>query len=456
MALAALVAAPVPLLAQEIGIGIGHQSQCTDTYAGGLVVKELRLLERYLPHDGRYKTARYNIQWQDYSSGPPITNMMLANKLQFGVMGDYPLIVNGAKFQETSTQRSLYIAGTGYNLHGEGNGIVVPVNSGIYGLEDLKGKTVSTPVGSASWGMLLKALQGANLTTSVTIVNQSPPVGAANIDAGKIDAHADFCPWPELLEYRGSGRMIYHGSESGVPYLHGIVVRKDFAVAYPEIVVAYLKAALAAEQWIVEDPVRAATLMQQWSGIPKEVLYLYYGPGGVLTLDSTIKPRFVDALKYDYQVLRKDNNIATLDFGQWIDDRYVREAYKQMGLDYAKQLDTVIDPAHANANLPAEVWIEGEGIRKYGSVTALLSAVEPLRKAGKSISATYVYDAGNSVKLFGSSAFYVRGADASVSAFMRKTDAQRFAAKNGGSVVDYSKTLASSKLAASSASLQKN
>jgi NitT/TauT family transport system substrate-binding protein len=456
IALAALLSLPAPLLAQEIQIGIGHQSQCTDTYAGGLVVKELRLLERYLPHDGRYKQATYNVQWQDYNSGPPITNMMLANKLQFGVMGDYPLIVNGAKFQETSSQRSLYIAGTGYNLHGEGNGIVVPIHSNIYALEELKGRTVSTPVGSASWGMLLKALQGANLTESVTIVNQSPPVGAANIDAGKIDAHADFCPWPELLEYRGTGRMIYHGSESGVPYLHGIVVRKDFATAYPEIVVAYLKAALAAEQWITQDPVRAATLMQQWSGIPKEVLYLYYGPGGVLTLDSTIKPSFVDTLKYDYQVLRKDNNISTLDFSQWIDDRYVREAYRQMGLDYAKQLQTVIDPARTNAGRPPELWVEGEAIRKYGSVAELLGAVEPLCKAGKAISATYVYDAGSGVKLFGSSAFYVRGADGSVSAFMLRTDAQRFAAKNSGSVVDYSKTLAPSKLATSNPAVLRN
>jgi NitT/TauT family transport system substrate-binding protein len=447
--LAALVVVPVPLMAEEIDIGIGHQSQCTDTYAGGLVVKELRLLEQYLPHDGRYKTATYSIQWQDYSSGPPITNMMLANKLQFGVMGDYPLIVNGAKFQETSTQRSLYIAGTAYNLHGEGNGIVVPANSSIYGLQDLKGKTVSTPVGSASWGMLLKALQEAGLTRAVTVVNQSPPVGAANIDAGKIDAHADFCPWPELLEYRGSGRMIYHGSQSGIPYLHGVVVRKDFAERYPEIVVAYLKAVIAAEQWIAADPVRAATLMQQWSGIPKEVLYLYYGPGGVLTLDSTVKPRFVDALKYDYQVLRKDNNISTLDFGQWIDDRYIREAYRQMGLDYGKQLAAVVDPSHANAGLPSELWIEQEGIRKYPSVALMLAAIEPLRKAGKVIKASYVYDATKGVKLFGSSAFYVRGQDGSVSPFMLRPDAQSFASRTRGNLVDYSRVLGNSSLAAS-------
>ena len=48
IALAALLTLPAPLFAQEIQIGIGHQSQCTDTYAGGLVVKELHLLERMI------------------------------------------------------------------------------------------------------------------------------------------------------------------------------------------------------------------------------------------------------------------------------------------------------------------------------------------------------------------------------------------------------------------------
>src|SRR2546425_13245319 len=31
------------------------------------------------------------------------------------------------------------------------------------------------------------------------------------------------------------------GSQAAVPYLHGAVVRKDFAEKYPEIVVAYIK-----------------------------------------------------------------------------------------------------------------------------------------------------------------------------------------------------------------------
>ena len=91
---------------REIQVAIGHQSMCTDTYTGGIVIKELKLLEKHLPKTGKYQDAKYEIAWSDYASGGPITNQMLANKLGFGVMGDYPLIVNGAKFQETNSLRT--------------------------------------------------------------------------------------------------------------------------------------------------------------------------------------------------------------------------------------------------------------------------------------------------------------------------------------------------------------
>ena len=229
--------------AETIEIGIGHQSMCTDTYTAGIIVQKLGLLEKYLPHDGKYKNLKYDVTWDDYTSGAPITNQMLADKLVFGVMGDYPLVVNGAKFQATDSLRSLYVAGTGYNLRGSGNGIVVPVKSDIYSFDQLKGHSVSTPIGSASWGMLIKALDDAHMPVdSISLRNQSPPVGAANIATGKIDAHADFCPWTEIMQFRGTGREIYDGSQTGVPYLHGLVVRKDFADKYPEIVIAFIKA----------------------------------------------------------------------------------------------------------------------------------------------------------------------------------------------------------------------
>jgi NitT/TauT family transport system substrate-binding protein len=429
--------------AGTITIAIGHQSMCTDTYPAGVVVKNLNLLQRFLPHTGKYRNVSYDVVWQDYSSGPPITNMMIAGKLQFGVMGDYPLIVNGANFQATGREESLYVAGTGYNLRGEGNGLVVPVASSAYSLQALKGKTGSTPIGSASWGMLLKALQDSNMTSDVSIVNQSPTVGAANIAAAKVDAHADFCPWTELMEFRGTGRVVYNGVQTGVPYLHGIVVRKDFAEEYPEIVVALIKAMITGDQWVQADPMRAATDMERWTGVPKEVLYLYFSKGGVLTLDPTIKPDFVKTLKFDYQVLRKGKNIPPLDFSKWIDDRYVRAAYRQMGLDYDRQLAVLVDPKSASRGLPDEVWVDGEGIKTYATPAAMLSAISALSKAGRKIDATYVYDATTGVKIFGKNAYYVRAKDGALTAFMLQPDAAAFSRKKGGTLLSYQQALSS-------------
>jgi NitT/TauT family transport system substrate-binding protein len=423
--------------AETIRIAVGHQSKCTDTYSAGIIVKELKLVDKFLPKTGKYKDVEFVYEWKDYSSGSPITNQMLANKLDFGVMGDYPLIVNGAKFQATNSLETLYVAGTGYNVKGSGNAVVVPAKSEIYSFADLEGKSISVPVGSAAWGMTLKALQDEGLSGKVQIKNQSPPVGAANIAAGKIDAHADFCPWSEIMEFRGTGRKVFDGSEAGVPYLHGVVVRKDYAEKYPEVVVAFLKAVIAAGDWVHEDPVRAATMLQEWTGVEKEVQYLYFSKGGTLTLDPTIKPAWVEALKFDHTVLEREKKIPPLDFGKWIDDSYLKTAYKEMELDYEKDLGYTRVPKEDVATLPpAEVWHKSKGIITYDSVEGMLAAAEGFKKSGDLL-ASYVYDHVTGLKLFGKVAFYVKGEDGKMTAFMRKPDAEKFMASNGGVLVAF-------------------
>ena len=55
---AALMFLPAWALAQgkqEITIGIGTQNTTTNTVTGGIVLKELKLLEKHLPKTGRYK-----------------------------------------------------------------------------------------------------------------------------------------------------------------------------------------------------------------------------------------------------------------------------------------------------------------------------------------------------------------------------------------------------------------
>ncbi|MEQ9555147.1 MAG: ABC transporter substrate-binding protein, partial [Rhodospirillales bacterium] len=307
--------------------------------------------------------------------------------------------------------------------------------SDLYKIGDLEGKEVSTPVGSAAWGMLLKAAQDNNI--KFQLKNQSPAVGAANIAAGKIDAHSDFCPWSEIMEFRGTGRKIYDGSEAGVPYLHGVVVRKDLADDYPEVVQAFIKAVYDAGKWIKEDPIRATDLMEKWTGVEKEVLYIYFSKGGHLSLDPTIKPAWTEALKFDHTVLVKEKAIPPLDFGDWITEKYIRAAYKDMGVDYDKDKAAVVNPVEANAGLPNEIWHARDGIKEYATLPEFLGAIAKFRATGAKINSTYVYDKETGLKLFGKTAFWVVTPKGEFATFLRRGEAEKYAGTIDGKVITF-------------------
>src|SRR5882757_10317044 len=304
--IAATMATPTIALAQTtVTIGIGTQDTTTNTVTSGVIIRELKLLEKYLPKDGKYAKVKFQLEWNNFTSGPPVTNGMMANKLQFGAMGDYPLVVNGFTFQSNPESRSQLIAVAAYNMFGSGNGLVVHKDSAYFELSDLKGKLVSVPFGSAAHGMVLKAMQDRGWPADYfQLVSQSPEVGSTNLQEKKIDAHADFVPFAELLPFRGFARKIFDGVETKLPTWHGVLVRTDFAEKYPEVVVAYVKSIIEANEWVRSDPKTAAERIQEWTGINKEVVYIFLGPGGNMTTDPTIKPQLIDAAAQDVKVLQ--------------------------------------------------------------------------------------------------------------------------------------------------------
>src|SRR3954469_564011 len=209
-AIAIATAAASQAFAQTVvTIGIGTQDTTTNTATTGTVIRELKLFEKYLPTTGRYANIRFRLDWQNFTSGPPVTNGMMANKLHFGMMGDYPLVVNGFTFDSNPESKTRLIAVAAYNQYGSGNGVVVHKDSPYYELSDLKGKLVSVPFGSAAHGMVLKAMQDRGWAPDYfRLVSQSPEVGSTNLQEKKIDAHADFVPFAELLPFRGFARKI--------------------------------------------------------------------------------------------------------------------------------------------------------------------------------------------------------------------------------------------------------
>jgi len=455
VAAAAMLAAG-PVSAETLEIGIGTQNTTTNTVTGGVVLKELGLFEKHLPTTGKYKDFKYSLSWQNATSGPPITNGMMANNIQIGMMGDYPLMVNGATGQATGNETQL-VAIIAYNAEGSGNGIVVHKDSPYYELADLKGKNVSVPFGSAAHGMIQRALEKKGLPADFwNLVSQSPEIGTTNLQEKRIDAHADFVPFAELLPFRGFARKIYDGAETKTPTFHGVVVRKDFAEKYPEIVVAYIEALMEANDWMRKNPKLGAEKVEEWTKISKEVVYIFLGPGGIHTLDPTIKPAWVDAIGSNYAVLKKLNMIKDLNIKAWVNDSYVRQAYKDQGLDYDKQLATMTgydvsgnDPV---CNVPVskplesgQIWIDGGDILSFSSPACTLMGVKKFTGQGKKLDAVYLVDHELGIKVFADAAFYSIGGSnpkkPEVVPFLLKRDAEAFASKNGGKLATYSEAL---------------
>src|ERR1700730_2252680 len=439
-----------PAAAETVTIGIGTQDTTTNTVTAGTVVRQLHLLEKYLPTDGKYANIKFELEWQNFTSGPPVTNAMMANKLQFGMMGDYPLIVNGFTFENNPESKSRLIAVAAYSLSGSGNGIVVHKDSPYYDLADLKGKLVSVPFGSAAHGMVLKAMQDRGYAADFfQLASQSPEVGSTHLPERKIDAHPDFVPFAELLPFRGFARKIFDGVETNLPTWHGVVVRTDFAEKYPEVVVAYLKALIAANEWYRADPKLASEKIQEWTGINKEVAYIFLGPSGNMTTDPTIKPMLIDAAALDVKVLQNLGRMKEFGVAKWVDDSYVRKAFAELKLDYDARLkslanyevageDTFCNKQIADPRRAGEVWVDGEGIAPFSSAACTLGAYSSLKAKGKKINVAYVFDTARGIKLFADQAYYVVGSDkAAIAPFLLTKDAEDYAAKNGGKVLGF-------------------
>lgn len=447
----ALAIAAIPASAETIRIAIGTQDTTINCAAGGLLIRELGLLDKYLPKDGKYKDAQYQIEWKNFTSGAPLTNEMVAGKLDFGAMADFPGSLNGVAFQDAGKQ-SLFISVLSGSTSGSGNGIVVPASSPVQSLEQLKGKTISVPFASTAHGMLLRAVaaQGWDPEQDVRIIAQPPEVAGSALRSNRIDAHADFVPFAELFPNRGFARKIFDGSQANVPTFHGALVDAAYAQKYPEIVTAYLRAGIEADRLLAAEPEKYSELIEKVTGIEAEVNYLFHGPLGLQTRDMTWKPEYRQAVATSVDTLKllKRTNRG-LDTKAFISDRYVREAFRQAGLDYDKQLanyaplplkavDALTGEPITDFRRLAQIWVRGEDkVRHYASPEAALRALAGLEKEGKDIRAIYAQAADSGIKLLAGQSWFVRSDKGELRAFLLREQAEQYARQHGGTALDF-------------------
>lgn len=444
-----------------LALGIGTQDTTTNTVTGGVVLKELGLLEKHLPRTGRYEGVRYDISWFNSPSAPPLTNQMLAGKLQIAMMADYPALINGARFQEGYSDQSRLIATLGYNAEGSGNGIVVPTESRYQVLTDLEDATLSAPVGTAAHGMTIKAMSNRGLSEGfLDLINQPPDVSGAALQAGTVDAVSGFVPFPELFTFQGFARKLYDGSATNLPTFHSVLALDSFAREHPEVVVGYLRAVMEANDWVSNNPREAAEKIFEWTDIDKEVVYIILGRGGIMTLDPTIKPEWVETLKYDATVLRDEMGIiGSMDVDSWVKDDYIRTAFEREGRDYDELLQSMKPHARIEGrdaisgveimdqNLAGEIWAKGLGIEPFATPAHVLEGIRRFEADGTKILASYVTDYESCTKVFADKAFYVQAPEVpetggpGLAAFATRGAAQRFARQRGSEVTGYRKAV---------------
>jgi sulfonate transport system substrate-binding protein len=442
-----------------IQVVVGYQSKTINTVTAGTLLRSRGYFEKRLDALGRKDGKKYQVVWQDYATGAPITAQMVAGKVDIGSMGDYPLLINGSRTAGLGDDRSELVSVTGYNMLGGLNDIVVRPGSSIGSLADLKGQKVSASVGSAGDGTLVQALTKAGMDPAkdVTTENQQPSVGASALTSGSVAAYAQFVAWPGLLVYKNQARMLYDGSALKQPTFHGVVVRHSFATQYPAVLDAFLKAQLDATNYLHRHPLAAAESVAKATGLPAEVVYLYNGPDGIATFDTTLKPALTAALKKDVPYLKSIGEFSGFDLSRFVDPGPLQKAY---GSGYASAVADTSNPAAITGTDPVcrkkvsdpatagEIWLRGSDTTQPAATpTCLLRGIAAAQRDGKKVRAAYVPDATTGTRWFADKAVWVAdpsaAADSRYQPFTTRSGADAFVhAHPGAHVISYAAAVA--------------
>ncbi|MGK8558594.1 ABC transporter substrate-binding protein [Nocardia gipuzkoensis] len=422
-----------------VEVVIGYQSKTINTVTAGTLLRAQGYLEQRLQQITDNGGAKYQVEWQDYDTGAPITAQMVAEKIDIGSMGDYPLLINGSRTQANERAKTELVSVTGYNPKGALNMVVVPNDSAANGITDLAGQKISASVGSAGHGTLVQALSRAGIDPAkgVEVLNQQPQVGATALESHQVSALSQFVAWPGLLVFQNKAKLLYDGAELGVPTFHGVVARRAYAAEHPEVLQAFLAAQLDATQFLRDKPFEAAEIVADGSGLPQEVVYLYNGPGGT-SFDTTLEPSLIAALKSDVAYLKSIGDFADLDIDRFVEDAPLRKAFAETGRDYDRELadkanptrvtgtDPVCGTAAQNPALAGELWLDGaDQPQPAADPTCLLRAIQAAKAQGKTIRAAYVPDTELGTRWFADKAVWLRDGTTYLP-FTTATAAQRY------------------------------
>lgn len=253
------IASSIPLKAQaeDLTLRIGFQkaaSLLTLIKAQGTLEKE-------------FAKNNVNVKWIEFPAGPQLLEGLNVGSVDFGYVGEAPPI-----FAQAAGANFVY---AGYEAPSpRAEAILVPKDSNIKNVADLKGKKVALNKGSNVHYLLVKALEKNGLKYSDIQPVFLPPADArAAFERGSVDAWVIWDPFAAAAE-KQVGAKVLQSADGIVNNQSFFLAERTFAQKNPAVLNKLLDELGKQGKWIVKNNKQAAQLLSPLQGLDTSVVEL--------------------------------------------------------------------------------------------------------------------------------------------------------------------------------------
>jgi sulfonate transport system substrate-binding protein len=225
----------------------------------------LVLLKERATIEAALKPRGWSVTWAEFPAGPQLLEALNVGAADFGEVGDAPPI-----FAQAAGADIVYVGLEGPSPRNEA--ILVPKESAIQTIADLKGKRIGLAKGSSVHNLLLRALEMNGIAyKDVQPVFLTPADARAAFERGALDAWAIWDPYYAAVEIDLGARTVANASGI-VPADSFLIAARPIAEQHPEIVETVLATINEIDTWINGHAAEAAAEMSPRLGLPAAVL----------------------------------------------------------------------------------------------------------------------------------------------------------------------------------------
>ncbi|MBW4608168.1 MAG: aliphatic sulfonate ABC transporter substrate-binding protein [Hassallia sp. WJT32-NPBG1] len=215
----------------------------------------LAVLEKQGTLGKRLESLGYKVEWPEFAAGPQQLEALNANGLDIASTAESPPV-----FAQAAGTPLVYLAAN--STDGQAVSLLVPANSKIKSVKDLKGKKVAFQKASIGHYLILRALEKEGLKlTDVTSVYLAPPDASAAFSQGKVDAWFIWEPFVTRNEQNKIGRVLIDGSNGLRDTNNFYTTSRKFYQQNPEVIKVFLEELQKAQAWSKQHPKEIAELL---------------------------------------------------------------------------------------------------------------------------------------------------------------------------------------------------